>query len=138
MSCVFCDIAAGTSPASMVYEDEDTVAFMDLRQANPGHVLIVPRVHVEHVWELDDATAAALARTVVRMATAVRAAFEPDGMNIHQSNGVAAGQEVMHVHFHIMPRYHNDGLYAIYKEHPKPQPRETLDDLATQIRATLD
>src|SRR5215207_2244758 len=90
-NCVFCKIVAKQIPASVVYEDESTLAFMDLGQVNPGHVLVAAKAHAETVYELDVAQAAALFRTVAKVARAVRDAFTPQGLSIYQANGSAAG-----------------------------------------------
>jgi histidine triad (HIT) family protein len=101
--CVFCEVAAGTRDASVVHDSANIMAFMDLRQFNPGHVLVIPRRHIPTIFELDDATAAELMAAVIRVAKAVRQAFKPDGINVTPSNGEAAGQEIFHLHFHVHP-----------------------------------
>lgn len=136
--CPFCAIVAGTAPASRVWEDATAVAFMDLRQAVPGHVLIVPRVHVETLDALDEEVAAHLMRLAVRIAKAAHAAFEPAGLNLWQSNGEAGGQEVPHVHLHVQPRRTGDGLLRIYPDAaPEAADRVLLEKLAAPLRAAL-
>ncbi|NYZ63376.1 HIT family protein [Luteimonas deserti] len=137
--CAFCAILAGTLPASLVHEDAQVIAFMDLRQAVPGHVLVVPRWHVETVFDLDEDTAAQLMRVAVRIARAADAVFAPDGLNLWQSNREAGGQEVPHVHLHVQPRRSGDGLLRVY---PGPQPpaltgRDALDGWAGRLRDAL-
>ncbi len=112
--CVFCLIIRGELDAAIIYEDESTVAFLDLRQSNEGHVLVVPRRHVEQIFDLDMDTACALAGTVCKVSRAVRRVYEPEGLSIWQSNGPAAFQEVPHVHWHIFPRYTDDGHLVVY------------------------
>ena len=114
--CVFCLIIRGELDAAVVYEDESTLAFLDLRQSNEGHVLVVPRKHVEQIYDLDEDTASALAGTVGRIAGAVRRVYAPEGLSIWQSNGPAAYQEVPHVHWHVLPRYTDDGHLVVYPE----------------------
>src|SRR5438477_5646954 len=92
--CVFCDIAAGRIAVSLVHQDELTIAFVDLRQFHPGHVLIIPRRHLRDVRELDDSTGAALMATVARVARAVGAVFPNEGLSLWHSIGEAAFQEV--------------------------------------------
>jgi histidine triad (HIT) family protein len=135
--CLFCRIVDGEVPSSLVFEDAATVAVMDLRQTNPGHVLVLPRHHVATLDETPPDVAAALMQTVVRMTGAVRRAFEPDGVNIWQSNGVAAGQEVFHVHVHVFPRWTDDGHFRIYPGRAPDTARETLDELAHRLRQNL-
>ncbi len=107
-ACVFCAIARGDAPAEIVYEDDGTVAFMDRAPLVPGHVLVIPRVHVRALWDLDQPTGAALMRTTVRVAAAVNRAMRPGGMNLFHSTGAAAGQSVFHVHVHVVPRNRGD------------------------------
>jgi len=111
---------------------------MSNRQQRVGHVLVVPRAHVENVFELDEPTGAAVMATTVRMARAVRTAFRPEGLHLWQSNGPAAGQEVPHFHMHVMPRWHGDGLL---EWHPVQKPvypeRDELDRQAAVIRDAL-
>ena len=110
MECIFCDIIEGQAPAEVVFEDEETLAFMDINPASPGHTLIIPKRHVRDIYELGGETAAAVMRTTVKVARAVKMALQPDGMNLVQSNERAGGQEVFHFHMHIIPRWHGDGL----------------------------
>ena len=112
--CVFCRIIRGELDSAAVYEDESTLAFLDLRQSNEGHVLVVPRNHIEQIYDLDEDTASSLAGTVCRVARAVRRVYAPEGLSIWQSNGPAAFQEVPHVHWHVFPRYTDDGHLVVY------------------------
>lgn len=112
--CVFCRIIRGELDSATIYEDESTLAFLNLRQSNEGHVLVVPRRHFEQIYDLDDDSASALAGTVCKVARAVRRVYSPDGLSIWQSNGPAAFQEVPHVHWHIFPRYSDDGHLVVY------------------------
>jgi histidine triad (HIT) family protein len=136
--CIFCRITAGEAEASIVLRDEYVLAFMDLRAFSPGHTLVIPTLHIENIFALDDATvAAALIDAVARVSRAVRAAFEPDGISIWQSNGAAAGQEVSHLHFHVVPRYEGDGLLRVYPSHAEQPARSELDEHAARIRAAI-
>lgn len=136
--CPFCAIIVGSLPASRVWEDATAIAFMDLRQAVPGHVLIVPRQHVETLDALDEETAAHLMRLAVRISKAAVAAFAPPGFNLWQSNGGAGGQEVPHVHLHVQPRRIGDGLLRIYPDAlPAAADPEMLEALAVELRARL-
>ena len=133
--CVFCKIVAGQIPATKVTEDDACVAFMDIGQVNPGHVLVAAKAHAEDVYALDDAQAAAVARAVARVARAIRAAFAPEGLSVYQANGSAAGQTVFHYHVHLVPRYANDGMTFTWPvQNP---PREALEAHAARIRAAL-
>ena len=83
---------------------------MDINPANPGHTLVIPKRHVRNVYDLDEETAAAVMRTTVRVARAIKRALQPDGMNLVQSNERAGGQDVFHFHIHVIPRWYDDGL----------------------------
>ena len=136
-ACVFCAIVAGEAPASVVWEDALAMAFMDLRQENPGHVLVIPRTHIADILDLDDCTGAALMGGTTRVARAVDRALAPDGINVWQSTGEAAGQEVFHLHLHVMPRRFGDRLFRPYPELPPTTPRNTLEALAAEVRDRL-
>jgi histidine triad (HIT) family protein len=133
--CVFCKIVAGQIPSTRVYEDEHTLAFMDIGQVNPGHVLVAVKKHADNLYALDDAQAAALARTSARVARAIRDAFKPEGLSVYQANGKAAGQTVFHYHVHLLPRHAGDGMELTWPV--KNPPREKLEDYAARIRAGL-
>ncbi|MDH3318316.1 MAG: HIT family protein [Betaproteobacteria bacterium] len=133
--CVFCKLVAKQIPASIVYEDEATLAFMDLGQVNPGHVLVACKGHADNIYALDEAQAAAVFRTAVRVARAVREAFRPPGLSIYQANGKPAGQTVFHFHLHVLPRHEGDGMQLVWPV--KNPPREQLEAYCRQIRARL-
>jgi histidine triad (HIT) family protein len=133
--CVFCRIVAGQIPATVVWEDAHTLAFMDVGQVNPGHVLVALKAHAENVYALDDTQAGALFRGAARVARAIRSAFSPAGLSIYQANGPAAGQTVFHFHIHLVPRHEGDGMSLTWPV--KNPPREKLEAYAAQIRAGL-
>jgi len=130
--CVFCRIVAGQIPSTRVFEDEHTVAFMDIGQVNPGHVLVAVKRHADNLYALDEAQAAAVARTSARVARAIRDAFKPEGLSVYQANGKAAGQTVFHYHVHLLPRHAGDGMELSWPV-KNPQ-RETLEGYAEKIR----
>jgi histidine triad (HIT) family protein len=110
MDCIFCAIGEGKAPAEVVFEDEETLAFMDINPANPGHTLVIPKQHIRNIYELDEETATAVMKATVKIAGAIKRALQPDGMNLVQSNERAASQEIFHFHIHIIPRWYGDGL----------------------------
>ena len=136
-SCVFCEIIKGEKKASVVYENETVLAFMDQRQANPGHVLVIPKEHFQDIYSLPEATGSDIMACLIRMSRAVKEAFEAEGLNIWQSNGRAAGQEVYHVHFHVHPRKFNDALPKGYGSKARCPSSDELDDYAQRIRNFL-
>ncbi len=134
--CVFCQIVAGKAEASVAYDDEATLAFMDRGQFAPGHTLVVPKRHVVDIYALDETTGAVLMAAVARVARGVRDAFKPDGISIWQSNG-APWQEVFHLHFHVLPRHIDDGLLQFRPPRTRPT-RAALDEQAAAIRKALE
>jgi histidine triad (HIT) family protein len=135
--CIFCRIAAGTAPSSIVAKTPEALAFMDIDQPMPGHVLIIPRAHFPDIYELDDEVAAAVFRLTVRVAKAVKLALAPDGLNLFQSNERAGQQVVFHFHIHVMARYLGDrDRIRLGWQNNHPAPAE-LEQMAARIRAAL-
>jgi histidine triad (HIT) family protein len=135
--CIFCRIGDGSAPASIVARSSDALAFMDINQPVPGHVLVIPRAHVRDVYELESELAASVFRLTVQVAKAVKLALAPDGVTLIQANERAGQQHVFHFHMHIMARYSGDGDRVHLGWKPNlPDPVE-LDRMAAQIRAAL-
>ena len=134
-SCVFCRIVAGEAPAHAVYEDERTLAFMDINPATDGHTLVVSKRHVRDLWSLPEEEGTAVWRSARRVALALREGLRPDGLNILQSNGSAALQTVFHYHVHLIPRYEGDGIHVPLMR--APGDRSRLAEFADRIRAGL-
>lgn len=135
--CVFCEIAQGRAPASIVCENELVLTVIDPRQYHPGHTLVIPRRHFRDVRELDDTTGAALMAMVSRVTGAVGRGFPNQGLSVWHSIGEAAFQEVPHLHIHIHPRLIGDRILHVYPELPANEPRSTLDSYAAIVRAHL-
>jgi len=136
-ACVFCEIVRGAEPASVVLEDDLTMAFLDHRQFHPGHTLVIPRQHLRDVRELDREAGAALMDSVARITRAVAAAFPNQGLSLWHSIGVAADQEVPHLHIHVHPRMLDDRLLRIYPS-AAPLPDKPLRDrYAATLRSLL-
>jgi histidine triad (HIT) family protein len=135
--CIFCRIAAGKAPASIVAENADAIAFMDINQPTPGHVLVIPRAHVRDIYELGSETADAVFRLTVQVAKAVKLALAPDGLTLIQANERAGQQHVFHFHMHILARYLDDrDRIRLGWQNGLAAPSE-LDRLAGEIRAVL-
>ena len=109
-NCVFCAIAAGEIPSFKVYEDDLVLAYLDINPFTKGHTLVIPKAHSANLLETDEATLAAVIARVRKVAAHLKAALPCDGFNILQNNGAAAGQTVMHLHFHIVPRYGSEPI----------------------------
>jgi histidine triad (HIT) family protein len=107
--CVFCKIVDGDVPSMRVYEDERTLAIMDINPVNSGHCLVIIKAHAPTLWDADPADLQAAILAVQKVAVALKAAVKPDGLNMLQANGPAAFQSVPHYHLHLIPRWHNDG-----------------------------
>ena len=104
-NCVFCAIAEGEIPSFKVYEDDFVLAYLDINPFSKGHTLVIPKEHSSGLIETSDETLAVLISRVKKVANHLKNALPCDGFNILQNNGEAAGQTVMHIHFHIVPRY---------------------------------
>lgn len=134
--CVFCAIVAGEAPASVVLDEPGVIAFMDIRPFTAGHLLVVPKRHAAGLSELESEDGARIFDAGRRIATALRSGALPvDGVNLHLSDGAVAGQEVFHVHLHVIPRRRGDGfgLRAV----PRSANRTVLDGTAAAIRDAL-
>lgn len=130
-NCVFCKIITGALPATKVYEDDETVAFLDINPVNKGHTLVIPKKHVDSFMEAGTAEIRAVMTTSQRVATAVLLATGAEGFNLSLNNGRAAGQVIFHWHMHLVPRFEHDGLklwaQGKYEE-------GEMDELAAKIK----
>jgi len=136
-ACVFCNIVHGAEPASLVWEDDLTIAFMDHRQFHPGHTLVIPRQHLSDVRELDDTLGAALMASVARVTRAVAAAFPNQGLSLWHSIGEAADQEIPHLHIHVHPRLLHDRLLRVYPSTAAVADKSERDKYAATLRSYL-
>jgi len=134
-ACTICRIVAGELPSAQVLESPEVYAFMDLRQHQPGHVLVAPRTHYARLGELPAELACAMTEASLRLTAAIYRALEPAGINLTLADGRAAGQEIMHVHLHIRPRAPGDGVLTVRPCAPSGQ--SELATLATRIRTAL-
>lgn len=112
MDCIFCKIARREIPSAIVYEDQYALAFLDINPVAYGHALVIPKNHYETISDIPEAKMAELAKAVRRVASAVMKATGAHGLNVMQNNGRAAEQLVPHMHFHIIPRFEDDGLMS--------------------------
>ena len=131
MTTVFRRIILGEIPSYKIYEDAETYAFLDIAPASPGHTLVICKTEVANLFELSDADLIATARTTQRVARAMREKLSADGVNIVQSNGTAAGQEVFHYHVHLIPRWDNDGIFGFWK--PQALAKELMQELQSKL-----
>lgn len=133
--CIFCKIVAGQIPSFKLYEDADTLAFMDINPVHDGHCLVISKAHHQNVFDIEPETFAAVSRAVVKVANAVNNAVSPDGINLVQSNGPGAAQSVPHFHMHVLPRQLGDELKVNWEL--TPGDRDHIAAIAERIRAHL-
>jgi histidine triad (HIT) family protein len=136
--CIFCEIVAGRAPADIVYQDELTLAVIDLRQHNPGHVLVIPKAHINDIRGMDEQTGSAVMSTLTRIARAVDRAFAGEGMTVWHSIGPAAFQEVPHMHLHVHPRHMGDGLLRVYPGVPTDAAPAVRAEYGERVRRALE
>ena len=132
MDCIFCRIIAGEIPSHKVYEDSETLAFLDINPAARGHTLIIPRQHASDLFDVTPDSACAVMRATQRVARIVRSVLQPDGINVLQNNGAASGQAVFHYHVHVIPRW--DGDHALGLWRPGMTDHAAFSALATELR----
>lgn len=138
--CIFCSIVAGDIPVRTVHETDDVLAFLDANPLARGHTLAIPKAHAEHVGDLDDDLASALFEVVTTLTPRVQAAVDADAANVGINDGEASGQEVPHVHVHIIPRFEGDGgapLHAVGGTRPDLDDEE-LDAISADVSAEID
>ena len=133
--CIFCKIIAGEIPCFKLFENEDTLAFMDINPANEGHALVIPKEHAKDVHAVSDAAITATVMTAKKIAAAVDKTLNPDGLNLLQCNGPAAAQSVFHFHMHVLPRREGDELKLNWGI--KPGDMDAIGALAERIRGNL-
>ena len=129
--CIFCKIAVGEIPSYKVYEDDVCLAFLDLSQSNLGHTLVIPKKHIENIFELDEEISKDLFASVTKTAKILKEKLGFTAANLLNNNGEKAGQVVNHYHIHIIPRYGNDECY--FHESPHEANFEELAKLHKQI-----
>jgi len=136
--CIFCQIVAGKSPASIFYEDETLLGFMDIGPVTTGHVMVIPKQHAACLAELDEETGRRMWTVSQRAAAAIRqCGVRCEGINLFLADGEAAFQEVPHVHMHVFPRYAGDPFKLVADWTIRPS-REELDRVANQIRQAYE
>ena len=138
-SCIFCKIARGDIPASVVAETDTALAMMDIQPVNPGHVLVIPKSHATYLAELDAKIGGDVFQLAMRVAGGLRKSdVRCEGVSLYLADGKVAGQEVFHVHLHVIPRFEGDGFGVHYGpkygEHPA---REELVRIAASIKGAM-
>ena len=139
MSCIFCRIVQGTAPSYKVYEDQHTVAFLDLNPVADGHVLLITREHIQYIEDLPEETSEALMKALIKIVPPIQRAMEATDSNIGINNGPNAGQIIPHVHIHIIPRPTKVGpmLFSSVARF-KPRSKEYYEEIAEKIRNEIE
>lgn len=140
MGCIICQLIGGEIEVTKVYEDSFVVAVMDIQPINPGHLFISPKRHIESISELDEELGSHMFKTAIKVADALRkSGLKCEGVNVFLADGKTAGQEIPHIHLHVIPRIGGDGFgfrfSESYFELPK---RKVLEQVASLIRKALD
>jgi histidine triad (HIT) family protein len=133
--CVFCKIRDGQIPSMKIFEDDKTLAIMDINPLNSGHCLVITKAHAANLFDADLEDLHAAIASAQRVARAIREALKPDGLNMLQANGAAAFQSVLHYHLHLIPRWTNDGKGFDWKL--VPGNREQIMKAGERLRAVL-
>lgn len=134
-ACIFCKIVAGQIPCFKLYEDADTLAFMDINPGNDGHALAIAKAHHPDLYAMPPALLGAVAATAQRVAKAVKTALSPDGINMVQANGKGAEQSVFHFHLHILPRRIGDDLKMNWGHRPGDMAR--IKQIYEKVKAAI-
>ncbi len=136
--CIFCKIIRREAESIIVYEDESSIAFLDHYPLNPGHTLVLPKKHYPTMAEMPEDEVGRLFVSVARVMKAVRGVSKADGINIGQSNGAAASQEVFHMHVHVIPRFNHDSAGGLTFPARKRMSLAERERIAGKIKKALD
>src|SRR3989338_11493803 len=136
MDCIFCKIIKGELPSFKVYEDDVTLAFLDIRPVNPGHTLIVPKRHSKNLFDVPSEDWVAVAKVVRDLAHVVEKAVAADGINININNREHSGQVVDHAHVHIIPRFKGDGFKLwTQRQYKEGEAESTLEKIRASVKS---
>ena len=138
-ACAFCRILKGDLPVSLVHEEDDHLVIADIQPVTPGHLLVIPRAHAPHLADLAPGMGGRLFTTAERIAAALRrTTLRCEGVTVHVADGEQAGQDVFHVHIHVIPRFAGDGFgLKLPPGYSNLPPRATLDAVAAEVRNKL-
>ena len=135
--CIFCKIIAGEIPSIKLYEDEKTIAFLDIYPVAKGHTLIIPKNHSATLYNISIEDAEAVGGTVSRVAKAVKKVLKCDGVNVYQGNEKAAMQEIFHVHFHVIPRFEGDQIVFMAQKTELKEDPELTEALTQALKLKI-
>jgi histidine triad (HIT) family protein len=134
-SCIFCKIVRKHAPASIIYEDETVIVFLDIRPLNIGHTLVIPKKHYVDIFDIPENQLSQVHKVAKQVSLAVKKATNADGISIIQQNGKVAGQDIFHLHVHVVPRFEGQKLPSFSEL--KEVERAKLDEVAKRIRQEL-
>lgn len=139
VDCIFCKIIAKQVPSTIVYEDDEIIAFLDVRPINPGHTLVIPKNHAAGLEELDSQLGGRLFQVAGRIAAALRkSGIRCEGINVWLADGKAAFQEIPHIHIHVIPRFEGDGIrIQAGPDYGTTPPDKKMDEQGKKIRKAL-
>lgn len=132
MDCLFCKIAKKEVGSSYIYEDDDVMAVLDIHPISPGHTFIIPKVHAESVLDLDEKTALALWKGIVKVEKMILETIKPEGFTVGINQGKSAGQVIEHLHIHVIPRWSTDGGKSLHSVVFNP-PQENIEEIKQKI-----
>jgi len=136
--CIFCKIVNGEIPSYKVYEDENVLAFLDISQLTKGHTLLIPKKHNENLFDLPKETAEKLFSVVPKISNSLKSQLHIEDMNLVCNSGKKAGQEVFHLHLHLIPRYgKGDGYGTVLKSHANEFTSEDMQSLASKLSSNI-
>lgn len=137
--CIFCKIIHGEIPSAKVYEDEHVYAFLDISQVTKGHTLVIPKQHVRNIYDTPADVAKELFARIPKIANAIKAAYQPVGINLVNNNEAPAGQTVFHLHIHLIPKYEaGKGYEPLWETHTDEYSQNDLQEIATHIQKQIN
>ena len=134
-SCIFCKIVRKQAPSSVIYEDDTIIVFLDIRPLNMGHTLVIPKAHYVDIFDIPEKELSQMYKVAKQVSFAIKKATNADGISIIQQNGKAAGQDIFHIHVHVVPRFEGQKLPPFSEL--KEVERAKLDALARKIKQQL-
>ncbi len=135
MNCIFCDIVNRKAPSEIIYEDENTIGFLDISPLNFGHSLVIPKNHFENFLDIPKSELESVVVATQKISEAIKSSMSTDGLNIVANTGKAAGQTVFHFHFHIIPRFNSDNFHfkPVFKNYENGLMKEFADKIRKAV-----
>jgi histidine triad (HIT) family protein len=134
-SCIFCKIVYKQAPSSIIYEDEAVMVFLDIRPLNMGHTLVIPKDHYVDIFDIPQTLLSQVHKIAQQVSSPIKKATAADGISIIQQNGKAAGQDIFHIHVHVVPRFEEQKLPPFHEL--KEVERTKIDEMAKKIKLLI-